>query len=287
MADLVGEMGREPVLPFSCFWAGPPEAEEHELLATLEQRVAPVDEELTWWHAFWPSQQERHKLYEKITGAEHHTAGDGTVKYAYDLDQKPTRRPRISCTVGEGKELGLLMTLVSHGVITMDGKPLLTVDWMGVHGYVFPPYGENPFSKAILDLLYHNAIKYSSVKSMVGNGWHLPSMGLLYMKLLSAIEMRKKEKVQHALMSADDDQDDEDQFIVDNACWDAASPCRDRVVLVDASPSSEEKLKAMMITISETWEFGEPHLEGSKSVRHGVSKDLTATSESACKKLRQ
>ncbi len=90
-------------------------------------------------------------------------------------------------------------------------------------------------------------------------------------------------------MSADDDQDVEDQFIVDNACWDAASPCQHRVVLVDESPSSEDKLKAIVITMSETWEFGEPHLdlEGSKSVRHGVSTDLTATFESACKKLRQ
>ena len=271
MDDLLSTFGRQPKLPFSTFWAGAEEHAQFEYQTTLASRVAPVDVEPDWRHTFLPSQHERHELYKVLTCEEHRSAGNKKARYAYDLDQNPARRPRISCTLLPGDKLGLLMTLVSHGVIVLDGMPLLAVDWMGVHGCVSPPYGDSPFSAAVLDLLQRGVVDHLALKSMDGNGWHLPSMGLLYMELLSGIEVFTKLKVYRSVFS---DCEEDPQEIDDNVNWDGVSPMRQSVVIVEDSPPSHVKLKAMMIGMATSWSSDEVDFASDDVASAGYPKHL-------------
>ena len=114
-----------------------------------------------------------------------------------DLDQNPARRPRVVVEKEPDGSFGLLPALISHGVYWWQ-RPLLAYEWGGVHGY---PWGklqqdiENPFSASAIDLLQEGILKHQDYKSMVGLGWHIPSMGSYYYKLLSSIELRRPLKV--------------------------------------------------------------------------------------------
>ena len=261
MKEFQEQMGREPVLPFDCFWSATEEESRQEYEAECERRCVPVGADMNWESTFLPSQRDRHDLYQLMTGAgftrqSGSHAGKNGMQFAFDLDQNPTRRPRISCTlakVGEAGEpgiLGLLMCLVSHGLIVMDGEPLLAVDWLGIHGYERHPHGENPFAQTILSLLKSKVIDHNQVKSMVGNGWHLGSMGLLYMKLLSSLELRRPAKLARQLSGLETPlQRTPEKGSVNE---ETGSP-----VVIQDSPPTAEKLKVLGQNIGTHWlEFG-------------------------------
>ena len=227
MDDLVSMFGREPMLTMDHFWAGGPEYHQQEYDAAIQHRVMPVDVDELWWpYAFLPSQNERNSLYKQMTGAEHRLVVDKGIKFAFDLDHNPTRRPRIACTVdgtarmAMQQRLGLLMTLI--------------------------------------DVIDHN-----TVRSMVGNGWHLPSIGLLYMKLLSSIEFKTAVRPPRSMPVVVDLDAEEGTPEKNSSILVIDSPNRGQggVSWEGSSPPSEVKLRIMMRNMAEGWSDVEPTLE--------------------------
>ena len=112
--------------------------------------------------------------------------------FLFDLDQNPVKRPRFVATQCPNGDFGLMPSLISHGTYhhSMLKRPLLAVEWLGVHGLPIHEKTGRAYND-VVQLLATNAISHSHVKSMVGNGWHLASIGPFIMELLSSIEVRR------------------------------------------------------------------------------------------------
>ena len=125
-----------------------------------------------------------------------------TATYVYDLDHNPLKRPRVSCchanqlggACGEKPKQvkGSLLCMLSHGCVWHDTfkRSLSSSEWCQLHGY--------PTESSIIEalkfpldfrsLLQSKMVSPVETMSMMGNGWHLPSVGPWILWVMSSIE---------------------------------------------------------------------------------------------------
>ena len=89
-----------------------------------------------------------------------------------------------------------LFTLVGHGQLwhSHRERPLLAAEWLSAHAVPLPEYasiiGEgHVFPCDFMSLLYSGRLKIGDIHSLVGNGWHIGSLGSWLMFLLASTEL--------------------------------------------------------------------------------------------------
>ena len=161
------------------------------------------DEDVEPHDLLLPSQQQRLINYRKRSSTMKNKwlHPDGAT-FVYDLDHNPLKRPRVCCchanqlggvSHGNPKQCkGSLLCMISHGCVWHDGfkRPLSSSEWCQLHGYPT----EAGFAASLdfpLDfgtLLKDMVVNPVETMSMMGNGWHLPSVGAWIMWAFSSIE---------------------------------------------------------------------------------------------------
>jgi len=111
-----------------------------------------------------------------------------------DLDQDPSARPRLLTTNKYSAKL--LFTCISHGAIFNSdfGRILLSLEALIAHGvpatYELQADLDMEFPVDFFQLMQNGVVKPSQIFSMVGNGWHLPSVRSWFAWVLAHLEMR-------------------------------------------------------------------------------------------------
>ena len=127
------------------------------------------------------TRHQQQRLVEQLEQAEKDIAEakslDSDVR-VFNLMQNKSHATRMVC--GEIQK-DPLCTFTGHGLLwnTDRERPLLTLEWLMVHGIPACP-GLCGHKRPLVDfhkLLTDAQVLPGEVQSMVGNGWHLPSMG--------------------------------------------------------------------------------------------------------------
>ena len=161
------------------------------------------DVQINWEKTLTPHQRNRLWDYELHVKS---MVRRGTVApdrmHMYDLDQ--------NCPIGykgstTAEDPGPLRTLISHGTIwnSFLQRPLLACEWAVAHGYPQTAYGPKP-PVDLFSMMRRGDLSPQQLKSMVGNGWHLPSIGAWVMWLLASVKKVVAEAPMSSLTCAPD-----------------------------------------------------------------------------------
>ena len=147
-----------------------------------------------------------------------------------------------------------LFTLVSHGTLWHDThmRPLTALEWCMAHGIVADPAVCGPGVEQVADylpLLESNELSRRALKDMVGNGWHVGSVGSWLMFLLGAVEFSSATRAPRYVNPPDDAEEEMDddgppqkRFAFDTAL----SACPN--VTIDLCEDEESQAEAVMPT---------------------------------------
>jgi hypothetical protein len=106
-----------------------------------------------------------------------------------DLDQNPSARGRIAAADVKGQ---VLMTQISHGMLwnTSTERPLLSFEHLLCQGVnVMPEVTQVPEAFPAYQMMERGLLSPSQLTSMAGNGWHVPTLGLVVMYVLASVEL--------------------------------------------------------------------------------------------------
>ena len=110
------------------------------------------------------------------------------LRAMFDLEQNPGFRKRVTLDLpGE-----TLMTLVSHGTLWKSDvqRPLTTLELALVQGFPSLPVSDKRMLWSPRSLLQDGRLSPRVFQSMMGNAWHVPTAGSLFMFFLSCVESR-------------------------------------------------------------------------------------------------
>ncbi len=200
-------------MSFDDFCFLPVEKEKEEFYDYLEKRVAPVgtelDADIDWDTVMTPEMRRRDDQYSQaIMAGIMASKWSADASHAFDNEVNPRSRNKLSHTEPYAP-WGLLQCLVSHGFIKHSKfqRPLLTEEWSNVHGH--PCVGMDAPYELPLDitaLLRDSTVTRAHVRSMVGLGWHAPSMGSFVFFLLASLELRSSlQKLPPEILEINDD----------------------------------------------------------------------------------
>ena len=170
-----------------------------ELASTLKRRVAPVDSR-DWLDTLLPLERERRENYllQNDRDVELAKAVDGDPS-VFDLENNPLTRPR---RVFGSEHSTPMFCLVSHGTLWNERlmRPMLLEEWLGCH--MVPTFMCHASRGApslqlpcdFLALVEDGGIKASTLKSAVGNGWHIGVLASWVMFVLSSVEFKYDEE---------------------------------------------------------------------------------------------
>ena len=201
LADFYKVCGFDAGFSFEYLFDSPQDLSDLERAEFENTRVHAVPEHdgpVDWEELLLPSQRSRLERYNDLH--RHRLSNGRTFSdefVTYDLDHEPCKRARLSktggvCTGNQG-------CLISHGCIWSPGKKcwLQASGWARAH--VYPVTAAEfqcvEFPLDIAKLLRSETLSSAEVKSMIGNGWHLRSMGLFLMYLLGSIQPRETLKL--------------------------------------------------------------------------------------------
>ena len=193
--DFVATFGRQPVASAEILWWADSNDQSIEFptqgsaaLEVNEDAVFDWSDTLTWFQRdrLLDYQQYTRRLVAQAKVLE-------TDTHIYDLDQ--------NCPIGykgatSAEDPRPLKTLISHGTIWNSRlrRPLLASEWLVAHGVpgVQGRFGpEGPVD--MIGMMASGEISPLQMKSMVGNGWHLPSVGSWLMWILASTRRITKE----------------------------------------------------------------------------------------------
>ena len=178
---------------FHDLFQGSERAERVELEQSLAARVAPVDSEL-WHDTLLPLEKGRRLGYLEWNMRDIDEAralpGDPSV---FDLENNPDSRPRRV----HGSEPGTPMfCLVSHGTLWNEklGRPMLLEEWLETHMVPYSDCTPQWWGRSLdvpcdfLGLVESQDIRPGTLKSAIGNGWHIGLLSAWIMHVLSSTE---------------------------------------------------------------------------------------------------
>ena len=195
--------GRECAISSSELWALHGTQLEDVFRKMAETKCLPVDDDGVWFYDVLPSyQRERLAAYEAEMEKEIDQAKLlSTDDAVFDLE-RGVKRPAITYA---GKPL---FTMVSHGTVwhSHHRRPLLLEEWLMAHAI---PVGNGLCGKAevaadYMQLIDSEHLTSNDLKNMVGNGWHIGSIGSWFMFVLSAVEFHEGLSMPKPLPVVDD-----------------------------------------------------------------------------------
>ena len=177
--------------------------QDWEFEETAKHRVCPVDS-TDWKDLLLPEERKRREMHL------HQNARD--VELAKALPDDPScfdlesslARPRRS--FGDRK----LFCFISHGKLWNEQlqRPMLLEEWLGAHTVATPSNPPNhgvflldelPVPLDVMACLREKIVDASTVKSCVGNGWHISTMTAWIMFVLASVEFRQGDRVPQPL----------------------------------------------------------------------------------------
>ena len=194
--------GRHAVMSFEDFYCLPQKYWQCELQHSLNTRVTPVSQAITFDDLLLPSQRTRIVDYDKLRRKKEQAGKvDPRETWVYDLDHKVDGMPKAFHSrwferAGRGVAVPM-NTTVSHNTWwnTKLKRWMFAMEKGISQCYPILPewceqMGMQEFPIDFLALLRNQHLKPTTLSSMFGNGWHLASAGSLFMWFLSSIELR-------------------------------------------------------------------------------------------------
>ena len=179
---------------FGTYWRASQEFKDNDMEFMKGQQVHPVGD-VGWYDLLLPKQEEFKAEYEEISFELKSQARlNDIAEVAVDLDHNPRKRCRLSAI--DGEELRSLQCMVGHGTTWHVGKsyPTLCSECCFLHGYATEKEDFDlvpDFPVRFDSLILQKLLPPLTVKAMMGNGWHLPSIGPFVMFTLSSLMPRE------------------------------------------------------------------------------------------------
>ena len=159
---------------------------QDEFNRLAEKRVMPVSDDIPFHEVLPPFARARLKGYKK----KKQKAVDEAKMLEEDSMACDLERGYARPGVSYGKKS--LMTLVSHGTIWHDqiNRCLVPEEWLSAHCVptLGMPCGSVPVCADYMRLVRDGCIGAHHLRSMVGNGWHIGSVGSWLMYVLAVVE---------------------------------------------------------------------------------------------------
>ena len=199
--QIIASSVRAVDMPWNNLWLEDDFMEATELAIVTESgrrsRALPVDQDdITWKQTLLPSQLDRAELYGILF--------DGRCP-VFDLDHNLSKRPRklredtvarSNALSSDGDRMVLFPCLISHFCMFSNHhqRLLCVYEAAGLHGIPARDHMEceflSEFPLDLMALVRNKVISYSEAKSMIGNGWHLPTQGLWLVAWHASVELR-------------------------------------------------------------------------------------------------
>lgn len=181
---------------------------ELQVLRTLPVEPTNPDE---FFNLLLPSQKRRLEKYMDMENAIRASGKSFSDDYvAVDLDHEPSKRARIS----RSSKLthSTMCCCIGHGCIwsVTDRKWMTTAGWARLHCYPMNDveHGISPVPVRLDKLMEQGLVNASEVKNMIGNGWHLRSLGQFLMWILASVTPRQNALPASLALKEDEVKDD-------------------------------------------------------------------------------
>ena len=219
--DLVATLGCDVRMQPSDFWCLGSKAEQAEFESHKDKRALPVDlvdaEDINWRSIMTPQTLKRHQDYlDYIKQRIDSGSNDPDDVFMYDIDVNCNGHRKFAVESKVSPSTCKLMCLTSHGTIwhSQFDRPLLTHEWLNIHGFPSLAEFQAPYKLPVdfENMMRRGALTHNHVKSMVGLGWHAPSMGAYVFFTLASLELWSDfqgipPKVMIVTIDSDDDDD--------------------------------------------------------------------------------
>ena len=203
LEDYLFYFGGEANFSFQDLFTSSQAMQDWEFQEKLKQRVCAVGT-ADWKELLLPEERKRREEHLQLDVQDVALAkalpGDPSC---YDLESS-LARPRRA--IGEQK----LFTLISHGTLWNEQlqRPMMLEECLGVHTVATPsnPPGhraflldELPVPLDVMACVREQIVDPATVKSCIGNGWHIATMTSWIMFVLASVEFRKGDSVPQPL----------------------------------------------------------------------------------------
>ena len=195
--------GRTTSLSFDDLFMDNMAVEQQEFDMVASKVVMPVSDEGTWFDTLPVSLRKRKDAYEEEFQQKVRDANAlATWAWAADLERGMSRSA-LCC----GDEA--LFTLVGHGLIwhSQRQRPLLAAEWLSAHGVPLREYShiigaDHVFPCDFMSLVSSGQLALRDIRSLVGNGWHIGSVGSWLMFMLASTELQPMMTVPRPITAA-------------------------------------------------------------------------------------